>query len=403
MAKEIKNDALAVILEEQNVPAENAKALLEAFGAPFTEAGEILAEFDTDDEGNLVPGKNTITVTDESQTDLMAEAKAKRLALKRIRTGVESKRKELKEGIVKSGKAIDSVAKFVKTTIEPAEKYLELQEKFIDIQREKKAAETKASRMEELSKYTDDLSVYNFDTMREEAYITLRDQLKATYEEKLRKEKEEADRIEQERIAEAQRQKEIEEENERLKAEAAEKEKAEAAIRARINRTTVLGLVWNEEKQAYTSGEFIITAQEIKELNDTQFNNLISNTRKKITELADQQRKAEEEKRKEQEAIIAKEREQAEADRIEREKLEKAEADRKAKEEADRKAAEDAERAALLAPDKDKITKFSDALGIIRGEKLPAVKSKQAQDIVNEIDEMLEKMQKTIAEKVKAL
>jgi hypothetical protein len=388
---EVKKNELQVILDEQNVPAENAKALLEAFGAPFTEAGEILAVY------------QDIKVTDESQTEDMAKAKEMRLSLKRVRTGVENTRKDLKDGYLKAGRAIDSVAKFVKETIQPAEEYLELQEKFLENKLAKEAAQLKADRIEKLSKYTDDLSIYNFDTMREDAFDKLLSDLKQAHEDKLKAEKEEADRIETERKAEEQRQKDIEEENERLKADAEAKEKADAIIRDRINRTTALGLTWNDEKQAYISGEFVITAQEIKELNDTQFDNLISNTRKKVTELQETQRKADEAKRAEDDAKLEEERKKAESDRIEREKLEKAEQDRKAREEADQKAKEDAERAALLSPDKDKINSFSNALGIIRNEKLPAVKTKQAQDIVNFIDTELADLQAKIADKVKSL
>lgn len=402
MAEQVNNQ-LEVILKEKNVPAENAKALLEAFGAPFTEAGEILAEFDTDDEGKLVPGKNTIVVTDEDQTDLMSKAREKRLALKRIRTGVENKRKELKEGINKAGQAIDSVASYVKNTIEPAEKYLELQEKFAETKKAERAAKLKAERIEELSKYSDDLSVYNFDTMREEAYQSLLSGLKTAHEDKLRKEKEEAERIEKERQAELDRQKELEAENARLQAEAAEKEKAESIIRERINRTTVLGLTWNAEKSAYIAGEFVVTSQEIKELNDTQFDNLINGTRKKITELADKQRKIDDEKRAEEEARLKEERDRAEVDRLEREKLEKADRERKAQEEADRIKAEEDERAALLAPDKVKIKTFYDALGIIKTQKLPAVKTKKAQDIVSFIEGELEALQNSITEKLNKL
>lgn len=403
MAEIVESNQLQVILDEQNVPAENAKALLEAFGAPFTEAGLILSEFDTDDDGNLIPGKNTIVVTDESETELMEQARTKRLALKRIRTGVENKRKELKEDIVKTGRVIDAVATYVKNTIEPAEKYLELQEKFVEIQRAEKAAKLKAERIEELSKYTDDLSIYNFDTMREEAFVKLRDDLKAAQEEKLRKEKEEADRIEAERLAEIERQKEVEAENARLKEEARAKEEAEQVIRSRINATTALGLVWNDEKQAYIKDEFVVTAQEIKELNDSQFNALVSVIQKKLDQIAKENERAAEIERKDREAQAERERKKAEADRLAREKLEKDEQDRKEKEAKAQREREDAERAEILAPDKDKINKFNDALGIIRADKLPAVKSKQAQDIVNDIDEMFVKMQQYIAEKVKAL
>jgi len=65
--------------------------------------------------------------------------------------------------------------------------------------------------------------------------------------------------------------------------------------------------------------------------------------------------------------------------------------------------ADEAERQALLAPDKDKLITFSNALEIVRKQKLPAVKTKQAQDVVNLIDRMLIGMQMIILAKSKEL
>jgi hypothetical protein len=382
---------LQVILDEQNVPAENAKALLEAFGAPFTEAGEILAVY------------QDIKVTDESQTDEMAKAKEMRLALKRVRTGVENTRKDLKDGYLKAGRAIDSVAKFVKETIQPAEEYLELQEKFIEIKQAEKAAQLKADRIEKLSKYTDDLSVYNFDTMREEAFEKLLADLKNAHDEKLKAEKAEADRIEKERLAEVERQKEIEAENVRLKAEAEEKAKAEEKIRDRINKVTALGLVWNQLFAIYEKDGLDVSPTEIKELDDKAFESKLAHVKRKLDKIESDRKELADRQKAQEDAKLEKERKQAEADRIEREKLENAERDRKAREEADKKAKEEADLAALLSPDKDKINTFNNALGIIRSEKLPAVKSKQAQDVVNFIDTELANLQAKIVEKVKSL
>jgi len=329
-------DQLQVILDEQNVAQENAKQLIEAFGAPFTEAGEILSTY------------KDIAVTDESQKDLMAEAREKRLILKKIRTGVEAKRKELKENSLRTGKAIDGVARYIKENIEPAEEYLELQEKFAEIKEAERAAVVKAERIERLSKYTDDLSVYNLDIMQEETFDKLLADLKAAYDARVAKEKEEAEAVEKARLAEVERQKAIEAENAKLKADAEEREKALEA----------------ERKEA-----------------------------------AAKQAEADAIRDKELQA----ERDKVEAERKKREEIEAEQKEALAKAEAERQAAEEAERQSLLAPDKEKLLTFSDALEIIRREKLPAVKTKQAQDVVNLIDEMLIKMQGIITSKAKDL
>ena len=49
-----QTNQLQVILQEQNVPAEQAKSLIEAFGGPFEEAGEILANYQTIKAGPLI-------------------------------------------------------------------------------------------------------------------------------------------------------------------------------------------------------------------------------------------------------------------------------------------------------------------------------------------------------------
>lgn len=324
-----KENKLVAIAKEQGVSKSDIQKLAEAFGAPFEEAGEVLANY-----------KN-IEVTDESQTDLMAEAREKRLTLKKARTTVENNRKELKADIVKQGKAIDSVARYVKEEIQPAEEYLELQEKFADIKREKEAEALKAERTEKLMQYTDDISVYNLDTMSQEQFETLHNNLKAQHEDRLKAEAEAEKKAKEEAEAERKRQAEIEKENQRLKAEA-EKAEAERA----------------KEREAERKKQEKLEAERQKEL------------------------KAEREKR----------------EAIETEQRAKAEAERKAVAEA-----EEQERKALLAPDKDKILKFVEAIELIKTEKLPAVKTKQAQDLVNQIEDALAHLVARIKEEAKEL
>jgi len=325
----MEDNQLQVILKEQNVIGENAKILIEAFGAPFTEAGDILRTY------------KDIKVTDESQTKEMSEAKEKRLILKRIRTGVESKRKELKEDSLRTGKAIDSVARYIKENIEPAEEYLELQEKFAEIKKAERASKIKSERIEKLMQYTDDISMYNIDNIEDETFEFLLNKVKKEYEDRIAAEKAESERIEKERLEKEAEDKRIREENEKLRKEAEEREKA-IELERKIEA----------EKQA----------------------------------------KIEEERQKELAA------ERAKLQAIEDEK--RSEEERLAKEKAD---AEESERKALLAPDKEKLITFSKALEVIRKEKLPAVKTKQAQDVVNLIDEMLIKMQTIINEKASDL
>jgi hypothetical protein len=331
----MKNE-LQVILKEQNVIGDNAKALIEAFGAPFTEAGDIILTY------------KDIEVTDESQKEVIAEAKEKRLALKRIRTGVENKRKELKEDSLRTGKAIDNVARYIKETIQPAEEYLELQEKFVEIQQAKKAAEVKRERTEKLLKYTDELSLYNIDSLDDEQFEMLLGKVKKEHDDKVAAEKAEAERIEKERIEKEAEDKRIREENERLKKEA-EKREIELAKERKIEQDRLAALEAERQKE----------------------------------------REAEQAKLNE---------ERAKREAIEAEKREIEQAELKKKQEA-----EELERQALLAPDKEKLVQFSQAIEMIRTTKLPAVKNNKSQVVVNEIDSRLSELYNFIIKESKEL
>ena len=197
---EVVGNELTVILNEQGVSPESQKTLVEAFGGPFLEVGEILADY------------QNIKVTDVTQIKEMSEAREKRLALKNARTTVERKRKELKEESLKTGRAIDAVARFVKEQIEPAEKYLEEQEKFKELREKAQAAERLAARTEAIAKFTDP-SLYNLADMPEESFQELLIKLDREAAEKLEAER----KAEEERIAaqkaERERQEKILEEN----------------------------------------------------------------------------------------------------------------------------------------------------------------------------------------------
>lgn len=322
----MSDSQLQTILSEQNVAKDNANQLLAAFGAPFEDAGLILSSY------------KDIKVTEEDDFTTMAEARTKRLALKNIRVDVEKKRKELKEDSLKVGRAIDSVARYVKDTIEPAEKYLESQEKFGEIKAAERVAVKKADRIEKLMAYTDDISMYNFEAMNDEQFDSLLSSLNA----QKKAAEVEAKKIEEDRIAaekaERERQIAIEAENKRLKEEADKKEKANAEEREKI--------------------------------------------------------------RIEHEKNVAAERAVALAEREKREKLE---AEQKAKQEEEarlKSESEESQRQSLLAPDKEKLLNLA---AEIEKMTLPALQSKDAQAVLNEVEGLLGKVTSYIRGNVKGL
>lgn len=351
------NNRLAVKLEENSLSDEHKKKVLEAFGAPFEEAGEILKDY-IDEDRNLVITDKSIKVTSEDDIAAMAEAREKRLTLMRVRTGVEKKRKELGEGYYKTYKAINDIATYIKDPIKPVEDYLESQEKFAEIKAAERAAKLKAERLERLAQFTDDTSMYNFESMNDEQFDSLITTLKAQKDAELAA----AKKAEEERLeaieAEKKRQAEIEAENARLKKEAEEREKAVAAERAKLQAET-------EKREAAERAE-----------------------RERI--------QAENEKK------LAAERAMADEERKKREALE---AERRASdaEEARKKAAvEEAERQALLAPDKEKIVAFANALSVLRSQA-PTVKSQEAQELLNSVDTAIAGFVEKILVKAKSL
>ncbi len=327
---------LQVILNEQQVAKENAAILLAAFGAPFEEAGEILATY------------KDLKVTDVNDFSTMAEARDLRLKLKEIRVIVEKKRKELKEDSLRTGKAIDSVAKKVKEEIEPAEKYLEEQEKFAEIKAAEAKAKVTTQRLTKLAEYTTDVTVYSVEDMSVEQFDTLVAGLEAQKQQLIKEEKEaEAARL-AEIEAEKKRQAEIEAENVKLKAEAEAREKS-----------------LEKEREAERKKQAEIDAKKDAEL------------------------KAE--------------REKTEAERLKREEVERKQREQEEIQARIKAEAEEKERQALLSPDKDKLIAFANALDIIRREKLPAVKTKQAQEVVDQIDTALADLSQKLTAKAKQL
>jgi hypothetical protein len=139
---------------------------------------------------------NAIIVTESTQKELMLEAKEGRLLLKTKRIEIEKLRKSLKEQSLNEGRMIDSVAKYLTSLIEPAEKHLEQQEKFIEIQEQNQRIKLKEERTSLLQPYIDviDPSSIQLDLITDEAFTTILNGVKFAQENK----KAEALRIEEE-------------------------------------------------------------------------------------------------------------------------------------------------------------------------------------------------------------
>jgi len=203
---------LQTIVTKQGLTGDGAQTLMKEFGAPFTEVGEILATY------------KDIVVTSEDDIDGMKKARETRLELKRVRTAVENKRKELKEDSLRTGKAIDGVAKFIKDNIQPAEQYLETQEKYAEVKEAERLLKLKLERIEKITPYCDFPHQYEVENMTDERFEKLVGELKTEHDLKVKQAEAYERQLEQERAEKESEDKRIREENEILKKQAAERE-----------------------------------------------------------------------------------------------------------------------------------------------------------------------------------
>lgn len=341
---ENKDKDLEIIIQESGLEKTQGQTILDNFTHFFKEA----SEWETK--------AKLIVITDVTQAKEMAQAREARLALKNIRVGAENTRKSLKEKALREGKAIDGIANVIKALIVPLEEYLEKQEKFAENIQKEKQEKQDADRLAELLKYTQDISMYNYKELSEEAFGKLLASLKKSFEdEQARIQKIEDDRKAKE-IEDKKETERIRIENEKLKEDARLKEEAE------------------------------------KKEKDEQ--------KKKDEEQAEKLRIAEKEKKDAEEKL-----------RKEKERQQKEEDDRKAKEAQEKKdkeladlkikqEQEEKERQAKLAPEKDKLFDWSEKIKAI---EVPTDLSKAGLEIVKDVEQKLLAISQEIKIKIKNL
>lgn len=319
-----------------------------------------------------------IKITDASQVEEIKLAKEYNKALAKTRIAVEKTRKELKDESLREGQSIDALAKVVTNLIAPLEKYSYEQSRFVEL---KEAAEREARKSERLAQIAplgllvNAELVADMDAETWEAYyagLVAKD--KAAKEEAARAE---AARIEAER-KEAEERERVRLENEALKAQI-ERERKEAAEAAKLEL----------EKRAKAEAEF--RAKVEKERREAEAKLEIE--RAKIEAERTAERAKQEAERKESEAKAKAEREARE--KVEAELREKEAAERKAREEA-----EEAERKAKAAPDKEKLLALA---GVIAEIKLPEMSTKEAEKVVEDVRNLLLKVEAFIKGRVEKL
>ena len=326
---EQKNE-LELYVEQNKIDNTN---ILSNFGNLYQEARQIVDEV------------KDIVVIDESQKDLMQKARENRLKLQKIRVNADKIKTELKAGIIRDGRAIDGINNLFKALIVPVEEHLEKQEKFVEIKEQLRLEKQYSERVEKLSQYVTDVSLYSLKDMADEVFENLLVGCRLSFE---KAQQEQKDAQEKERI-----------ENDKRN-----------TLRSRQNQLAPYSLFINQEIDLETSvdefNKIYLKAIEDKKKYD-QEQEAIRKQNEQLQKKIDDERKAkeqaEENLRKEKEAQVNKE------------------ANEKAQFEADKKAQEEADRQKLLAPDKVKILDFAIQLSKIEA---PAVKSNEANQILSE-------------------
>lgn len=362
---------LAIILEEKQIDKTQSKTLLDGFGDFFVQAHKLVAQ------------AKGIKVTSEDQVEEMAKAKEVRLQLMKIRTDADKTRKVLKEGYLRGGQAVQDIYNDIRDITQPEEDRLKEQEKFAEIAEAKRVEARHTKRVETLSKYVEDVSVYSLRDMPDDVFNNLVSDCKKVYEQKLAEEK----RAEEERIA---REKAQELYNERKFVLA---KFADFIDLSKLTPDTTTSEYEEMVSLAQSSKKAHEEKQEAMRLQNEKL--------QKEKEEAEKKRLAEEKKAQAKLEAIEKEKKEAE-EKLQREREAQAEKERKAREaeEEKKRAEEEAAKKALLAPDKEKLAELVKVIDTI---KFPAVSSKEAGDIIREANLMLDKVSSFIREKSKGL
>lgn len=216
----------------------NVTNLVDTSGLEKTKAQTVLDQFQTFfEEASTWENKvKAIAILNKRQHDVVTPAREARLALKDVRVRAEKTKKALKENILIEGRFIDAIYNTIVAVTQPLETKLLETEKWQELEEEKRKAELKAKRLEEISPYGADTTFTDLSAMTEEAYQMYLETAKLAHAKRLEAQKQAEEDIRAKQEAEAKERERIKAENEKLQKERAEQEaklKAEAEARSK--------------------------------------------------------------------------------------------------------------------------------------------------------------------------
>ena len=151
---------------------------------PETRAKQLQAEFNNYFEviADWEIKASQIVVVSEDQKELIEEARKAKQHLVKVRTGIEQRRKQLKEESLREGQAIDGIAKTLTGLIFPIEKHLETQAEFAKRKEAERKEALQAKRKAELQDYDVDCSYFDLANMPDTQYERLLHTLQMDYQ-----------------------------------------------------------------------------------------------------------------------------------------------------------------------------------------------------------------------------
>ena len=358
-------------------------------GIVTLDAKSITAEtyaVDKEQIANKVKEYKGLSITGIDDKDGFNKVRAGRLELRSVRCDIERRRKELKEGALAFGKAVDSVAKELTLLVEPTEKELAAKEEAIEKEIAAIARKKLDDRMAALNAVNAGSSPSYVEALNDKMFEELLADKKAAFERSITEKKaaeEEAERVRQAEAA----QKKLEQE--KLEAERVALEEAREALRVQQQEA---------ERQAAAQRAEMARQQAEAEERAAEQRRAIAKEQAEAEKLAAEQRSAIAKEQAEAERVAAAQRDELARQQreieAEREKIEadKREALRLAEEEAERvaaaermkqealdreaRAAEEAAIAEAVKPDGEKLAAFASKLSKM---KLPAMTSEHSQ------------------------
>lgn len=367
MSKEIEaqsGDSPLVALLEKNCEISKGTAVL--LSTAFSEF------YDQAQEWNK-KAKEYLTNTELSQEEKSKECRKGRLALVKVRTGIDKKRKELNEGANLAISNHNKAAKLLTELVSPTEALLDAEEKKQENIEKEKREKIKQERLSQLEPLGVDCTFFDLANMPEEAFSQLLENSKLAAEKRIEDEKkaaeiEEKARIENERIQKEQEAKRIEEET-RLKAEKDAAERKAALLEQEKKEKEEAHQVTISRLQSLVDVGLKISYDNCQKLSDQEYNDLF--IKQKSEYEAEQNRLFIERKKKEREDALEAKRKEDEA---------------KAKREAE------------LAPDKTKLE-----IAIMNMNYECSVNSKEALEVNNLILEKFNGFKKWAIDQVSNL